>query len=115
MSRKQVLFVIAAFLIFVSVSSAQELQSGAIRGRVLDDSGQPLPGVAITISGPALIGKYTTVTNADGMFRAPNLTPGTGYEVKAELSGFETVHQLLQLRGEFRLFIRLGAGMPCRE
>lgn len=91
MSKNKVLSVIAACLILSSIAAAQELQSGAIRGRVVDESGQPLPGVSITISGPALIGKVTTVTNADGLFRAPNLTPGAGYEIKAELNGFETM------------------------
>ncbi len=94
MSRTKGIFVVAALLLtFASVASAQELQSGAIRGRVVDDSGQPLPGVSITISGPALIGKVTAVTNAEGQFRAPSLTPGAGYEIKAELSGFETTVQ----------------------
>ena len=69
------------------------MQSGSIRGRVIDDTGQALPGVSITISGPALIGKVTAVTNAEGFFRAPNLTPGAGYEIRAELSGFETTIQ----------------------
>jgi len=90
MSRTRILFVIVACLILASVASAQELQSGAIRGRTVDDNGQPLPGVAITISGPAYIGKATAVTNADGLFRVINLTPGTRYEIKAELSGFKT-------------------------
>jgi len=93
MSRTKVLFVVAACLIIASIASAQELQSGAIRGRVVDDNGAPLPGVSITISGPALIGKVTAVTNAEGLFRAPNLTPGAGYEIRAELSGFETTLQ----------------------
>jgi hypothetical protein len=91
MRNTKFFMVAAALLLLASFASAQELQSGAVRGRVLDDSGQPLPGVTITISGPALIGKYTTVTNAEGQFRAPSLTPGAGYEIKAELSGFETI------------------------
>ncbi len=90
MSRTKVFFLIAACLIFSLVSNAQELQTGSIRGRVVEDNGQPLPGVSITISGPALIGKVTTLTNAEGLFRAPNLTPGAGYQIKAELNGFET-------------------------
>jgi hypothetical protein len=93
MSRKSIFLLIVACLAFTAIATAQELQSGAIRGRVTDDTGQPLPGVSITISGVALIGKVTVVTNADGMFRAPNVTPGTGYEVRAELSGFETTVQ----------------------
>jgi len=93
MSSKKVFLLIVACLVLTAVSTAQELQSGSIRGRVTDDTGQPLPGVSITISGPALIGKVTAVTNSEGMFRAPALTPGTGYEVRAELSGFETTVQ----------------------
>ena len=93
MTKTKVLFVVAACLILASIASAQELQSGSIRGRVVDDTGQALPGVSITISGPALIGKFTTVTNAEGLFRAPNLTPGAGYEIRAELKGFETTLQ----------------------
>jgi hypothetical protein len=84
---------IMACLLLTSYASSQELQTGAIRGKVMDENGQPLPGVSITISGPALLGKITTVTNAEGQFRAPLLTPGTGYEIKVEMSGFETVTQ----------------------
>jgi hypothetical protein len=93
MTKTKFLVFLAACLLFVGSVHAQELQSGAIRGRVLDDSGQPLPGVSITISGPALLGKVTAVTNAEGMFRAPNLTPGADYEIRAELTGFETIIQ----------------------
>jgi len=93
MSRTKVLFVVMACLILASIGNAQELQSGSIRGRVVDDNGQPLPGVAITISGPAQIGKVTAVTNSEGYFRAPSVTPGKGYEIKVELSGFETILQ----------------------
>ena len=93
MRKAKILFVIVACLALTSLGISQELQSGAIRGKVIDDSGQPLPGVSITISGPAHIGKVTAVTNAEGLFRAPSLTPGTGYEIRAELSGFETTIQ----------------------
>ncbi len=93
MRKTQALLVIAACLALVSLGMSQELQSGAIRGRVVDDAGQPLPGVSITISGPAHLGKVTALTNAEGFFRAPNLTPGGGYEIRAEVSGFETTIQ----------------------
>ncbi len=93
MSKKRIFLLIVACLAVTTIATSQELQSGAIRGRVTDDTGQPLPGVSITISGPALIGKVTAVTNSEGMFRAPSLTPGTGYNIRAELSGFETTVQ----------------------
>jgi hypothetical protein len=84
---------IMACLLLTSYASSQELQSGSIRGKVMDENGQPLPGVSITISGPALLGKITAVTNAEGQFRAPLLTPGSDYQIKVEISGFETVTQ----------------------
>lgn len=71
--------------------SAQELQTGTIRGKVVDEDGVALPGVSITVTGPALLGKMTTVTNVDGNFRVPALPPGSNYEVRAELQGFETL------------------------
>jgi hypothetical protein len=92
--RKTVFLIgIMACLLLIPYAISQELQTGSIRGRVIDENGAPLPGVAITISGPALIGKVTTVTNSEGQFRAPLLTPGTGYQVRAELRGFETIVQ----------------------
>jgi len=91
MKKTKILFVIMACLLLTSLAGSQELQSGSIRGRVIDDNGQPLPGVTITISGPALLRKITVVTNAEGMFRAPFVSPGSDYEIRAELPGFETI------------------------
>jgi hypothetical protein len=91
MRKTSFLIGLMACLLLTSYARAQELQSGSVRGKVVDENGQPLPGVSITISGPALLGKVTAVTNAEGQFRAPFLTPGSNYEIKAELTGFETV------------------------
>ncbi len=91
-NKKRLLGLLVCFLLFMFFSvSAQELQTGAIRGRVVDENGQPLPGVSITATGPALQGKATAVTREDGFFRLPGLPPGRDYEVKAELQGFEAV------------------------
>ena len=93
MSRRITFLLIVACLGLATLAMSQELQTGSIRGKVVDENGTPLPGVAITISGPALIGKVTTVTNSEGQFRAPFLTPGAGYQIRAELTGFETIVQ----------------------
>jgi len=93
MRRVGILAMIILCLSLTSFLAGQEMQSGSIRGKVVDNGGQPLPGVSITVSGPALIGKVTAVTNAEGLFRAPNLRPGADYEIKAEVSGFETTVQ----------------------
>jgi len=79
-------------MVVISVLSySQEMQTGSIRGKVLDDKDIPLPGVTVTITGPALLGKITSVTNQEGMYRAPGLPPGSDYEVRTELPGFDTV------------------------
>lgn len=84
-----------AFLcFFVTASAVAQIgrQSGSIRGIVMDSGGNPLPGVAVTADGPALMGTQTDVTDLDGTFRLPNLPPGS-YTVIAELDGFYTIRR----------------------
>nr|MBP8600707.1 carboxypeptidase regulatory-like domain-containing protein [Candidatus Saccharicenans sp.] len=83
--------IVGIFLFTLVLGYGQEMQTGSIRGKIIDDNGMPLPGVSVTIRGPALLGSITSVTNQDGMYRAPGLPPGSDYEVKAELPGFESV------------------------
>ena len=87
----RILAVIMFGLSLSSVLSSQEMLTGSIRGKVAEASGQPLPGVSIVISGPRLLGTVNTMTRADGTFRASYISPGSEYEIKAELSGFQTV------------------------
>lgn len=65
-------------------------QTGNLFGTVVDEQGQPLPGVTITLTngGPPRI----QVTNAQGRFRFLELSPGN-YTLKAELEGFATVER----------------------
>ena len=70
-----------------------QVRTGVLTGRVSDDRGESLPGVAITITGPAIIeGRIAGVTNEHGLYRFINLPPGV-YAVKAELQGFSTTEQ----------------------
>ncbi len=61
--------------------------SGSITGIVTHD-GQPLPGVAVTLSSPAMQGQRTVITGRGGSFSFPGLPPGE-YLVKATLEGFQ--------------------------
>ena len=72
-------------------ASAQQT-TGSIRGVITDESGAVLPGVTVTLKGPAVPGAPTTVSNETGVYRFPNLPPGT-YEISAELAGFSTTAQ----------------------
>ncbi len=82
----------------VGTGTAQQ-QTGAIVGRVADNTGAVLPGATVTISGPALIQPRTLVTTETGSYRAPDLPIGT-YTVRFELPGFKTV-----IREDIRLTI----------
>src|SRR4029450_3388019 len=61
---------------------------GGIIGTVADQTSGVLPGVRVTVSGPALMGTRTDVTASDGSYRLPNLPPGNDYVVVFELPGF---------------------------
>src|SRR4051812_30776826 len=60
---------------------------GELVGKVTDDQGGVLPGVTVTLSGPAAMGTPTATTNASGLYRFPAVNSGT-YTLKFELAGF---------------------------
>ncbi len=62
-----------------------QTQSGNLFGSVLGNDGAALPGVTVTLTGVGA--PQTSVTDGQGRFRFPNLTPGS-YTVKAELAGY---------------------------
>src|SRR5204863_6310603 len=64
---------------------------GSIIGTVTDQTQGVLPGVTVTVSGPALMGTRTGVTDSEGKYRIPALPPGSDYTVMFELQGFATV------------------------
>ena len=63
---------------------------GEIVGKVADEAGGVLPGVTVSLSGPAIMGVRSAVTNPDGQYRFPGINPGS-YQVKFELAGFATL------------------------
>lgn len=87
---KKILLISVFNLFLVFILSAQVEQTGSIKGSVLDDQGNPLPGVSITVTGPALLGSLSTTTRGDGTFRVPLVPTGKDYVVVAELEGFQT-------------------------
>jgi Carboxypeptidase regulatory-like domain len=89
----RILSVVVGFIAMTSEPAFAQTVSattGAINGKVADESAGALPGVAITITSPAMQGDRTTVSGPDGSFRFPAIPPGT-YQVTYELAGFATV------------------------
>jgi len=84
---------VAAALLFAPFSAfAQTVSSttGAINGTVADSTKAVLPGVTVTLSGPAMMGSPSVVTDASGAFRFSSLAPGE-YRLAFELAGFGPV------------------------
>lgn len=81
---------LVAVLLFalLAVSASAQYQTGNIYGRTISNDGSPLPGVTVTLSG--IGAPQTTVSDAQGLFRFINLSPGA-YELKAELAGMGSV------------------------
>ena len=72
-------------------AQAQAVGSGAIRGRVADESGAAAPGVTVTVSSPSLqLRERTAISEPDGQYQMPSLPLGT-YTVRFELTGFQSV------------------------
>ncbi len=86
---RKIAMLVALMVIGAVAISAQET-TGAITGQVLDPKGLPIPGVTVTVVGTQ--GIKTAVTDAEGRYTVPFLTPGA-YDVRAELSGFRTAEQ----------------------
>lgn len=77
-------------------------ETGNIEGKVLDKTGQSLPGVTITATSTSLIGSRNATSDQNGRFRLPILPVGT-YTVSFELAGYRS------LKME-KITVKLGVG-----
>jgi hypothetical protein len=71
---------------------ALAIETGEIKGRIVDDTGAALPAVEIAIAGPALQGARTTLSTRAGDFHLPILPVGA-YTLTFKLPGFASVKQ----------------------
>jgi carboxypeptidase family protein len=89
--KKLCVVVIIAFIACsVAGRAAAQNTTGTISGRIVDAQGLAVPGVTVTAAGSQ--GARSAVTDRDGRFTVPFLTPGP-YAVHAELQGFSPVDQ----------------------
>jgi len=92
MSKIAKVILLSTILIgFVSLPLlSQSKETGAIQGRVTDETGEYLPGATVKLSSPNMIGgDRIFITESNGQFRFAALLPGV-YAVEISLDGFDT-------------------------
>ena len=80
------LFAIAVTCIFLFSTQAFAQTTAAVNGSVVDETGAPVSGVAVTLRGPAT---ERTTTDAHGAFSFSGITPGI-YALTASRTGYQT-------------------------
>ena len=89
-------FFLTAFIVFLSLglaagtAFAQLTPTGRITGKVVDNQGNPLPGVNVEATNPKLVGIASTVTDLNGTFRLMALPSGY-FKVTFTMPGFKTL------------------------
>ena len=86
MSRKY-FWAFAAVLMLVAAPAFGASQNAALYGTVYDASGNPMPGVTITLENPALAFSRTTTSGSDGTFNFAEVPPAENYRLSASKGG----------------------------
>jgi Carboxypeptidase regulatory-like domain len=80
-----------SLVLVLSVSATAQQSTGTITGRATDADGGALPGVAVSIASPQMIGgTRDAITDDQGAYRFTLLASGT-YSVNFMLAGFRTL------------------------
>src|ERR671915_1581773 len=82
-------FLTIALLVLLAVPSAAQVDTGAIRGTVRDQSGGVLPGATVTVTHEGQGFKLTGVTREDGTYVFTPIRTGA-YVVEVTFPGFRT-------------------------
>jgi hypothetical protein len=83
-------FSFASILLIGMVAGPLFAQSGAVSGHVVDSAGLPVPNAAVDIVSTTTSETHSAVTNGEGYFLLPPLTPGS-YVIHAAAPGFAQV------------------------
>ena len=80
---------IVLFALVFAVAASAQVRTGNLYGKITDNEGTALPGVTITLSAN-ILAPISQISNAQGIFRFPGLSPANDFALKAELTGFKT-------------------------
>ena len=87
--RLRVVLVILVLLATITPLAVAQITTATISGTIKDETGGVLPGVDIVVTNVETGLTRSTVSDSQGYFAVPGLTPGR-YEARASLQGFAT-------------------------
>ena len=90
----QLIMTFTAGLLLVAIPALAQTSTGNIYGSVVDQSGNPLPGVTVTAESGGQ--RNTFITDTNGAYRFLRLAPGR-YQVSASLAGLGTVSRTVDV------------------
>ncbi|MBN2812552.1 MAG: TonB-dependent receptor [Bacteroidales bacterium] len=86
--KKLILFIIGLLLGYFAAA-----QNGHIKGRILDNENQSLPGAGIILTGTV----HMTVSDINGYYLLQNIPEGT-YQIEIKYIGFKGIQQQVEVR-----------------
>src|SRR5690242_6913696 len=93
---------------WVSLLAQNTPGTGSISGVVTDPTGSVVPAAKVVVENPSLGLHRELETTSGGLFSAPSLTPGAGYQVSVTSPGLAP-HRLQQIRVEVGQNVNLNA------
>lgn len=100
-----------------NLASAQSTTQGAISGTVLDASDAAIADATVVIRNEGTGAELTLQTNSSGLYRAPQLAPGT-YTVTVTFNGFNTYKTtgvVVQVQNVTQANVQLQAGSTSQS
>jgi hypothetical protein len=101
-------------LLIVALSLSADVRTGQVQGQVVGKDGKAVAGVKVTLMRPQA-SDHTVVTDASGLFRFPDVFPGSDYSVKAEHPDYKTTvrtHVVVPMGGRVAFRVPLELGKP---
>ncbi len=115
---RQTALILAAIIatFFICLPLTAQVNTGRISGAITDQTGGAIAGAKVTVTEVATGVARALVTDAAGLYAAPNLNPGI-YTVHAEFMGFEALDRQnvnVGVGGDIRLDLTLQPGQQTQ-
>lgn len=108
-----VITLLGMLLLLLCADARAQTGTATITGLISNQTGAPLPGVAVTATNQGTNVEHTAITNETGDYTITPVVAGA-YVIKAVLSGFKTqatVPTVLEARQVARVDFKLGVGL----